>query len=109
MTDNEPFFETEIVADLQLTDICRRAASGVWVRSRLSGHRFEALVFPHHATEASWELGDSRLAKLWLGREADREVVYHWDRGEDMPAADQTALAIVKFRAAGIAEHITGE
>jgi hypothetical protein len=36
-------------------------------------------------------------------------VVYHWDRGEDVPAADQTACAIVTFLVAGIAEHVYGD
>jgi hypothetical protein len=68
MKDNDSFQEVEIGDDLQITEISRRATGDTWVRGRLNGHRFEALVFPQHAEASTWELGNSRLAKLWLRR-----------------------------------------
>ena len=47
MKDNDSLHEVEIGDDLQLAEITRRAAGGTWVRGRLNGHRFEAIVFPH--------------------------------------------------------------
>ena len=96
--------------DLVITKTTRRAsAAGTWVCGRLAGHRFDALVFPEHADEPDWEIGDSRISKLWVQRLADRRTVYNWDRGLDVPAADATAQAIVDFLGAGLAEHIYAE
>jgi hypothetical protein len=101
--------EFDLGEDLQINKTTRRAAgSGTWVSGTLNGHRFDALVFPEHAEVADWELGDSRISKLWLQRIADRVEVFNWDRGADRPAADATAAAIVEFLAAGLAEHVYG-
>jgi hypothetical protein len=93
--------------DLHITKVTRRAGGGgTWVCGRLAGHRFDALVFPEHAENREWELGDSRISKLWVQRLADRREVFNWDRGADVPAVDATAQAIVDFLAAGLADHI---
>src|SRR6266478_2832434 len=74
--------------DLRITKKTRRAAgAGTWVCGTIAGHRFDALVFPEHAENPEWEIGDSRISKLWLQRLADRRTVFHWDRGADVPAA----------------------
>ena len=97
----------DIGDDLVITKTTRRAAgSGTWVCGRLAGHRFDALVFPEHAENREWELGDSRISKLWVQRMADRREVFNWDRGADVPAADATVAAIVDFLAAGLADHV---
>ena len=63
----------DIGDDLRITKTTRRAAgSGTWVCGTLHGHRFDALVFPEHAENAEWELGDSRISKLWIKRLAGR-------------------------------------
>jgi hypothetical protein len=73
--------------DFEITKVTRRAAGpGRWVRGRLNGYRFEALVFPDHAEDRDWEIGDSRISKLWVQRIYDRQTVYSWDRGADVPA-----------------------
>jgi hypothetical protein len=96
--------------DLVITKTTRRAAgAGTWVCGTLAGHRFDALVFPEHADQPDWEIGDSRISKLWVQRLADQRTVYNWDRGLDVPAADATAQAIVDFLSAGLAEHIYAE
>jgi hypothetical protein len=99
--------EFELGEDLQITKTTRRnAGNGTWVSGTLNGHRFDALVFPEHAEVADWEIGDSRISKLWLQRIADGVEVFNWDRGADRPAADETAAAIVDFLCDGLAEHI---
>jgi hypothetical protein len=66
----------------------------------MSGHRFDALVFPEHAANPVWEIGDSRLSKLFIQRLADRQTVFNWDRGADVPAADLTLPdSAARFRA----------
>jgi hypothetical protein len=96
--------------DLVITKTSRRAsAAGTWVCGTLAGHRFDALAFPDHADHADWEIGDSRISKLWVQRLADKTTVYNWDRGADVPARDATTQAIVDFLSAGLAEHTYGK
>ena len=93
--------------DLEITKTTRRASgAGTWVSGTLHGHRFEALVFPEHADNAEWEIGDSRISKLWIQRLVDKREVFNWDRGADVVAADQMVACIVDFLAGGLAEHI---
>jgi hypothetical protein len=49
----------------------------------IAGHRFQALVFPEHAECHEYELGESRISKLWLQRLADKQEVANFDRGWD--------------------------
>jgi hypothetical protein len=72
----------------------------------LNGHRFDALVFSEHAECADYELGDSRISKLWIEHLDDRITVANFDRGWDLRPIDKTAQAIVDFLAAGLAEHV---
>jgi hypothetical protein len=100
--------DIDIGDDLRITRIARQPAggSGTWVGGTLAGHRFEALVFPEHAENREWELGDSRISKMWVCRLADRRTVFSWDRGADVPAADETVERIVDFLCAGLADHV---
>lgn len=86
----------DIGDDLQIRKITRQAAgAGKWAIGSVAGHHFEALVFPAHADDPEFELGQSQISKLWIKRiEADREV-FNWDRGADVPAADDTTHAVV--------------
>lgn len=96
--------------DLTIAKTTRRAASaGTWVSGTIAGYRFEALVFPEHADNPEWELGTSRISKLWLSRIANKETSFNWDRGLDIPAASKKAQAVVDFLAAILAEHTYGE
>jgi hypothetical protein len=106
---NDPF-EFDLGDDLEITKTTRRASGGgTWVSGRLAGHRFDALVFPEHAENAEWELGDSRISKLWVQRLADKQMVFNWDRGMDVAATTDIAKTIVDFLAAGLADHIYAE
>jgi hypothetical protein len=64
------------------------------------------LVFPEHAENREWEIGDSRISKLWPKRLADDRTVFNWDRGADVPALDTAAAAIVDFLAGGLADVV---
>jgi hypothetical protein len=94
--------------DLSFRALNPRAAGGAWVIGLVAGHRFEALVFPDHADNPAWEIRDSRISKLWVQRLCDGRVVFHWDRGADVAAADAATRAVVDFLAAGLADHVFG-
>ena len=95
--------------DLRITKTTRRAAgAGTWVIGTISGHAFNALVFPAHAECPDYELGDSRISKIWLQRLTDKKCVANFDRGWDIRPTTKIAQAIVDFLAAGLAEHVYG-
>ena len=107
MANTNDAFEFDLGSDLQITSTSRRASgSGTWVSGRLHGYRFDALVFPEHAENPEWELGDSRISKLWIARIKNKETVFNWDRGLDMPAASHKTQAVVDFLCAGLADLI---
>ncbi len=107
MTNHEDF---DLGHDLRINKPKRRnSGGGTWVSGTLHGHRFDALVFPEHAEVAEYELEDSRISKLWIQRSADKVTTFNWDRGLDIPAADELTQAIVDFLAAGIADHVYAE
>ena len=108
MTANDD--DLDLGHDLMITQTTRRyAGAGTWVCGTLHGHRFEALVFPEHAQNPSYEIDDSRISKLWLQRQSDNVTVYNWDRGADIEPADKVAAAIVDFLCCGLAEHTYAE
>ena len=96
----------EIGEDLQITKIEKRSVGGSWVYGTLNGHRFEALVFPEHAECESYELGQSRISKLWLQEIATQKAAYLFERGEDCAARTGLASDIVDFLATGLAELV---
>jgi len=86
--------DLDVGHDLRFTGAKRRASgAGTWVSGTLSGHRFEALVFPEHANSPEWEVSDSRISKLWIRRLADNCQVFDWDRGADVLANDAITQA----------------
>ena len=101
--------DLDIGDDLEITKTTRRAAgAGSWVTGKLNGHSFSALVFPEHAERPEYELGNSRISKLWLRREADKQTVCNFDRGWDIRPQTGEADLIVDFLAEGLAEHTYG-
>lgn len=93
--------------DLAINKITRNfACTGRWVCGTICGHRFDALVFPDHADNRDWEIGDSRISKLWVERIADGRMTFNWDRGADVLAVDELTTAIIDFLAGGLADHI---
>lgn len=105
MTDNTEF---DVGHDFMITKREPRDIGGIWISGRLNGHRFQALVFQGHADNAEWELGESRISKLWIQRLADKREVYNWDRGLDVAPQTDEAQAIVGFLECGLADHIFG-
>ena len=96
--------------DLKITKTdSSRQMGGTWVTGSIAGHSFQVLVFEGHAETEDYELGTSRISKLWLRRQADRQVVANFDRGWDFEPTTDAAREIVGFLAAGIAEHIFGK
>jgi hypothetical protein len=98
--------------DLEIKAAVRQPCGGAgkWLSGSLDGYRFEAFVFAEHAEQPQWELfGDSRISKLWLRRIADKQVVFNWDRGEDIAAADARVEAAVRFLADGLADYVYAE
>jgi hypothetical protein len=75
MTDSND--DLDVGFDFEITRVTRRAAgAGTWVCGTLSGHRFEALMFPEHADNPNWEIGDSRISKLFIQQLADKQTVF---------------------------------
>ncbi|MCX7428039.1 MAG: hypothetical protein NTW96_20725 [Planctomycetia bacterium] len=104
---NDQTRDLDIGDDLVITKMTRRASGGgTWVIGTIAGHKFNALVFAEHAECESYELGDSKISKLWLQRIADRATVLNFDRGWDVRPTDATAVAVMDFLAADLAEHI---
>jgi hypothetical protein len=83
-------------------------APGTWVSGTIADHTFQVLVFSEHAENEEYELGTSRISKLWLQRQTDKKEVASFDRGWDLEPTTPDAKAIVDFLAAGIAEHTFG-
>ncbi len=107
MATTDDTFDFDPDYNLQITGTSRRASgSGTWISGTIAGYRFDALVFPEHAENPEWELDDSRMSKLWISRIKNKETVFNWDRGLDMPAASSQAQAVVDFLCAGLADHI---
>ena len=91
--------------DLEITGNSRRAScGGTWISGTLHEHRFEALVFPSHAENPEYEIGQSGISKLWIQRLADRAVIFNWDRGADIQATSREAQAMVDFLCEGLAD-----
>jgi len=84
----------------------RALSGGVWVTAQCLGYRIQALVFAKHADEPSYELGQTRITKLWVQRIADREETYNWDRGLDKEPADFETEAIVDLASDFLADFI---
>jgi hypothetical protein len=98
----------DVAYDLQITKISRRenGGTGTWVTGRISDHRFDALVFPEHAENPEYELGQSRISKLWVRRNSDKATVLNFDRGWDVRPTTEIARQIADFLAAGLADHV---
>jgi hypothetical protein len=100
----------EIGDDLRITKIkSRMSCGGSWISGVVSGYRFSALVFPEHADNPAWEIGDSRISKLLIVRLKDEQIVFNWDRGMDTPARSAKTKAVLNFLTAGLAEHVYGK
>ena len=98
--------------DPAFTKIQRRAASvgGTWVSGTINDeYRFEALVFADHADSEEYELADSKISKLWIQRIADKQIMFNFDRGLDVPAVNTEIQVVVDFLCVGLADSVYAE
>ena len=99
--------DIDVGENLLITKTARRASGpGTWVCGSLNGYAFNALVFPEHAENKEFELGDSKISKLWLRRESDRQVVFNFDRGLDVSAQGDDVRAVLDFLCIGLADCV---
>lgn len=96
--------------DLKITKIERRTSSGgAWVRGTLNDTiRFEALVFADHAECEEYELGKSKISKLWIQEMATKKTLFSFDRGLEVPAATTEIQVVVDFLGCGLADFVYG-
>ena len=93
--------------DLVITKTTRRAAgSGTWAIGTIAGYRFNALVFPAHAECPDYELGSSRISKLWLQELGGGATAANFDRGWDTRPRTKLAGKITDFLAANLADLV---
>lgn len=94
--------------DLKITKRTRQAAgTGTWICGTIDDEfRFDALVFPEHAENPEYEIGESRISKLWVARMKNKETVYNWDRGLDVDSAK--TRGVVGFLCEGLADLVYG-
>ena len=98
----------DIDLDLAITKIEQRTiGGGAWVIGTINDqYKFNALVFPEHAECESYELGQSKISKLWIQRTADRTTLFNFDRGLDVSAANTEIQVIVDFLCVGLADLV---
>jgi hypothetical protein len=91
----------------RITEIKRPSEGSAWV-SGTSGtdYAFQALVFAEHAESELFELGQSRISKLWVYRKRDRQWLYNFDRGLDVAPANNEVAALVDLLAANLADTV---
>lgn len=100
----------DIGHDMAITKVKGRdGVPGTWITGTVHGHRFQALVFAKHADDPGFELGTSRISKLWIQRMGNEKVVFLWERGEVIPSQDDTTKAIVGFLCEGLADTVYPE
>ena len=87
-----------------------RAVGGSWVQGRINDeYRFDALVFADHAESEDYELGRSKISKLWIERLADHKVMFNFDRGLDVPAVNTEVQVVVDFLCEGLSDLVFGQ
>jgi len=106
--ESAPLDPIAMLETLCIANTTPRDVGGTWVEGTIAGHSFEVLVFPAHSPASGYELGDSRISKLWLRDDAARAEVASYDRGWDTNPSTPAAKAIVDLLAAGLAETVFG-
>lgn len=86
----------DLLGTLRIAKTQPRAVGGTWVTGTVGGHAFEALVFEGHAADPGYELGDSRISKLFLRDQATGRAAACFDRGWDLEPATDAAREIVE-------------
>jgi len=107
---SQPIDASELLDTLRILKLKPRgnSATGTWVTGTIGGHRFEAMVFPEHAANPAYELGDSRISKLDMRETANGGAVAVFDRGWDLRPTTAHGATLVDLLAAGLAESVFG-
>ena len=98
----------DIDLDLTITKFDRRTmGGGTWVTGTVNDqYKFNALVFPEHAECESYELGQSKISKLWIQNTASRKTLFNFDRVLDVAASNTEVQVIVDFLCEGLADLV---
>ena len=96
--------------DLQITKTRgRRSKGGAWVIGAVNTrYRFDALVFADHAESEESELAQSQISRLTVIDAETLEMVFNFDRGLDVAAANAETQAVVEFLCERLANVIHG-
>ena len=90
MTDTHEPFEYDLGDDLRILRTTRRASGGgTWVAGTIDEFRFDALVFPEHAENPDWELGESRISKLSVAA-SGWSILAGWPAHSDIACSRRT-------------------
>ena len=91
-------------------DQVKNACIGKWAIGIVGNLQFQALVFPKHAVHKSFELGSSRISKLWIATMDDpagnRVEVFNFDRGHDVAAKTKDAKQAVRLLCKSVAKMV---
>ena len=96
--------------ELKITKIEKRTScSGAWVRGTINDTvRFDALVFAEHAESEDYELGRTKISKLWIQEIKTKKTLFNFDRGLDVQAATAEIQVVVDFLGCGLADLVCG-
>ena len=82
--------------DLEITKSSRRASgAGTWVSGTLHGHRFDALVFPEHAENPDYEIGDKKVPSVHVSASKSQDGKTHVSLVNALP--DREAKVTLKL------------
>ena len=90
-------------------DSIKDAHLGKWAIGTVGNFQFQALVFPKHAFIKSFELGRSRISKLWIATRndiPDRVCLFNFDRGMDVAARGKDAKQAVRLLCKNVAKTV---
>lgn len=99
-----------VTASVRITSqVARGKHTAQWVKGTVASFKFECLVFPEHAESESFELGQSRISKLWLSDAITGRPAASFDRGWDIRPTSTLAGAAIDALAGGLAETVFGK
>jgi hypothetical protein len=93
--------------EIKITNLNDRVSPGTWAIGKIGPFEFQALVFPAHAVCKSYELGRSKISKLWITK--DDAPVFNFDRGLDIAAKGKDSKAAVALLTKNLAKLVFKE
>ncbi len=93
--------------DLSIGKISKRSSGSAWVRGTINNeYRFDALVFAEHAECEEYELGRSKISKIWIREIHTKRTMFNFDRGLDVAAVDIPTQIVVDFLCHGLSDLV---